>query len=110
MDIKECVEQYYKSWILIKKQKKEILDMIEEILKRNLDEVSVGDVIEKVALEISNFGVVIELCIEEGVEINISELIADLDESMGVNGILTTYYGEVNLVYNILTTDGGVNV
>ena len=106
MKINECIDKYYENWILVNSQKKEILELIDEVLKKNLDEIPIGDVIDKVSLEVSKFGLVIEITLEDEIEIN-TNLINDLNKSIGVTGILTTYYGSVQLVYNVIEKDGG---
>ena len=106
MQINECINKYYDTWTLVNSQKKEILELIDEILKKNLDEIPIGDVIEKISLEVSKFGLVIEITLEDEIEIN-TNLINDLNKSIGVIGVLTIYYGSVQLVYNVIEKDGG---
>lgn len=107
MKINECISKYYDNWMLVNTQKKEILELIDEILKKNLDEIPIGDVFESISLEVSKFGLVIEITLEDEIEIN-TNLINDLNESIGVIGVLTTYYGHVQLIYNVIEKDGGI--
>ena len=104
--IPENMAEYYKCWKTAKKQKKEIVNFIEDILKDNLEDIPVGEIIEVISLEVSDFGLVIELDIEDDIEFD-TKLIMALNEKMGVNGILSTYCG-VKLVYNIIESDGGI--
>ena len=101
MQINECINKYYDTWTLVNSQKKEILELIDEILKKNLDEIPIGNVIEEISLEVSKFGLVIEITLEDEIEIN-TNLINDLNKSIGVTGVLTTYYGSVQLIYNVI--------
>lgn len=106
MKINECIDNYYDTWILVNSQKQEILELIDEILKKNLGEIPIGDVVDKVSLEVSKFGLVVEIVLEDEIEIN-TNLIDELNKCIGVTGILTTYYGSVQLVYNVIERDGG---
>lgn len=106
MKINECIDEYYNNWAVVNSQKQEILELIDEILKENLDEIPIGDVVEKISLEVSKFGLVIELTLEDEIEVD-TTLIEELNKNIGVTGVLTTYYGSVQLVYNVIEKDGG---